>query len=183
MFKINDLNHTNNGDSMYYLNCFFIYSFLGFLFETIWAIITKSGYKSGFLYGPLTPIYGLGSVVILLLSHYFFMNLHLPRWLETIIIFFILAILLSCFELLGGISIEKIFHISFWDYSESKLSIGKYISLSMALIWGTISIAFIYLIHPLLDKLINKIPKYITFIVLGLFVFDLVFTLIRGIKK
>lgn len=168
---------------MYYLNCFFVYSFLGFLLETIWSLITKSGYKSGFLYGPLTPIYGIGSVVILLLSHYFFMNLHLPRWIETIIIFFILAIFLSCLELLGGITIEKIFHTTFWDYSESRLSIGKYISLSMAVIWGIISIIFIYLIHPLIGKIINKIPNYITLIAIILFIFDLVFTLVKGLKK
>ncbi len=168
---------------MYYLNCFFLYSIFGFGLETIWAIITKSGFKSGFLYGPWTPIYGIGAVIILLLSKYFFMNLHMPRWIETIIVFFILAIFLTCIELLGGIAIEKIFNTTFWNYSNNKLSIGKYISLNMTFIWGVISILFIYVIHPLIDKFINKIPLPITIIISLLFISDFIFTMINGIKK
>ena len=168
---------------MYYINCFFVYSFGGFLLETIWALITKSGFKSGFLYGTWTPIYGIGAVIILLLSHYFFMNLHMPRWLETIIVFFILAIFLTCIELLGGIAIEKTFGTTFWNYSSNKFSIGKYISLNMTFIWGIISVVFIYIIHPLIDKFINKIPLPITIIVGLLFIGDFIFTMINGIKK
>lgn len=168
---------------MYYLNCFFIYSILGFLFETIVALITKSGFKSGILIGCWTPIYGIGSVLILLLSHYFFMNLHLPRWVETIIVFFVLTIFLSCIELLSGIAIEKIFHVTFWDYTKNSLNIGKYISLGVSLIWGVASIIFIYIIHPLINKLIVKIPSYVPIILSVLFIADVIVTIVKGVKK
>ena len=94
---------------MYFLNCFLIYSILGYILETVLGIITKTNYKSGILNGPWAVIYGIGVVVILLLSNYFFKNLHMPRLLETIIVFFILAIFLTCLEALGGILIEKVF--------------------------------------------------------------------------
>lgn len=168
---------------MYYLNCFFVYSILGYILETVMALITKSGFKSGFFYGPITPVYGIGSVIILLLSHYFFLNLHLPRWIETIIVFFILAIFLMCLELLGGITIEKLFNITFWDYSSSKLSIGKYISWEMTLIWGVATVIFIYLINPLFEKLIHKIPTVVTIILSIAFIIDVVITIINKLKK
>lgn len=168
---------------MYYLNCFFLYSILGFVLETFCAYISKSGFQSGILYGPWTPIYGIGVVVILLLSNYFFMNLHMPRWLETIIVFFIVAIFLSCLELLGGVLIEKIFHIKFWDYSSHKYNIGSYISLEMSLIWGIATILFIYLINPIFKNVVKRIPNYLTILLVIGIIVDFGFTIYIKLKK
>ena len=165
---------------MYYLNCFLVYSLLGYILETSLALITKSGFKSGIMYGPFTPIYGVGTVIILVLSKYFFINLHMPRWIETVIVFFILSIFLSCLELLGGILIEKIFGIIFWSYKNHKYKIGNYISLEMAFIWGAVSIFFIYVINPLLKRLILKIPYSITYILLFVFILDCITTFIKN---
>lgn len=161
---------------MYYLNCFFVYSILGYILETVLALITNSGFKSGILYGPWTPIYGIGVVVILLLSQYFFMNLHMPRWIETIIVFFIAAIFLSCLELIGGVLIEKIFKVTFWSYENHKFNIGKYISLEMTLIWGLATIFFIYIVNPLFKKIVALIPSSITIILVVLMLIDSVAT-------
>lgn len=168
---------------MYYLNCFLFYSIFGFILETLIGIVTKTNYNSGFLYGPWTPVYGIGTVAILLLSHYFFMNLHMPRWLETIIVFFIIGIFLSCIELIGGILIEKTFDTVFWDYSSHKYHIGHYISLEMTFIWGVATILFIYIINPLFEKIVNKIPLIITIIISILMLIDLIYTFISNIKK
>lgn len=148
--------------------------------ETSLALITESGFKSGIMYGPFTPIYGIGTVIILVLSKYFFINLHMPRWIETIIVFFILSIFLSCLELLGGILIEKIFGIIFWSYKNHKYNIGNYISLEMAFIWGAVSILFIYVINPILKRLILKIPYSITYILLFVFILDCITTFIKN---
>ena len=83
---------------MFYLNCFFIYSILGWCLETIVSFIFKTNFQSGILKGPWTPIYGIGTLVILFISHYLFYNLHMPRWIETIIVFFVVAIVLSFFR-------------------------------------------------------------------------------------
>ena len=148
--------------------------------ETSLALITKSGFKSGIMYGPFTPIYGIGTVIILVLSKYFFINLRMPRWIESIIVFFILSIFLSCIELLGGILIEKIFGIIFWSYKNHKYNIGNYISLEMAFIWGAVSILFIYVINPILKRLILKIPYSITYILLFVFILDCITTFIKN---
>ena len=101
--------HTIIGDIMYYLNCFFIYSILGHILETVTALINGNGFKSGILNGWWTPVYGIGAVTILFVSEYLFKNLHMHRFWETVIMFFVVGIVLSTLEALGGVLIEKLF--------------------------------------------------------------------------
>ena len=161
---------------MYYLNCFFIYSIFGYILETIISLITKSGFKSGVLTGFWTPVYGVGAITILFVSNYLFKNLHMPRIIETLIMFLVIGVILSFLEAVGGVLIEKIFGQVFWDYSSHKYHIGHYISLEMTLIWSIASIIFVYIIHPLLKGLIKKIPTWVTFILIALFIVDLIKT-------
>ena len=167
------------GDNMYYINCFFVYSFLGFLFETAVSKFTGNDFNSGILFGPITPIYGIGVVLIIVISKYFFLNLHLPRWVETIIVFFILILVLTCIEWLGGILIEKLFGVVFWDYSHLKWNWGPYISLEISLVWGVLSLLLIYIIKPFLDSVVTKIPVYFTYIFIFVFVIDVVATYVN----
>lgn len=172
----------NSGDIMFYINIFLFFSIFGYLFETICSYIMKSGFSSGILYGPWTPLYGFGVLIIMLLSNKIFQSLHLNRIVETIIVFVIITVVLTILEYIGGILIEKIFHITFWDYSNYKYHIGKYISLEMSLIWGIGSIILIYLVFPWALSLIKKIPIFITIILSSLFLIDLIFTTINKIK-
>ncbi len=167
---------------MFYINCFLLYSILGYLLETLAAFITKSNFKSGILFGPWTPVYGLGAVLIILISRYFFVNLHMPRWKETIIVFIVITFVLTLIEWIGGIGIEFLFKKVFWDYSSDPTSIGHYISLRMSLIWGIGSIIFIYVIYPFLKNFIKHIPLYVTIPFALLFLFDVVYTIVTKEK-
>lgn len=164
---------------MYYVNCFFVYSFLGFLFETLLSFFTKQNFNSGILYGPITPIYGVGVILILTISHYFFMNLHLPRWRETVIVFFILIAALTLLEWFGGILIEKLFGVVFWDYSQLPFHIGHYISLEISFIWGILSILLIYIIKPIINPIVESIPTSVSIILIILGVIDLIATILH----
>lgn len=160
---------------MYLVNCFFVYSILGYILEMIFGFaIGAHNVESGILYGPWTPIYGIASVFIIVISDKLFKNLHLPRWIETIIVVLVLMVVLSALEWFGGILIELIFGFSFWDYSDSKFNLGKYVCLEFALIWSVLSLVFIYVINPLLEKYIKKIPIWLTIILSILFIVDLV---------
>ena len=167
---------------MYYLNCFFVYSILGFIVEGTLGLIMGNGFKSGILNGFWTPVYGIGAVTILFISEYIFKNLHLNKILETIIMFIVVAIVLSFIEGLGGTLIEKLFGKVFWDYSNQKFNIGHYVSLRMALVWGLSSILFVYIIHPLLNGFIKKIPSWITILLVILFIMDSTKTFIENKK-
>lgn len=166
---------------MHYINLFFVFSILGYLLETIYAYITKINFESGILYGPWTPLYGIGIIIVFCLSDYIFKKLKLSKFKETIILFILIMIILTILEFIAGISIEKIFHVVFWDYSKHKFHIGKYISLSMSLIWALGSILLIYFVKPWIYKYINKIPKVITIVLISLFILDIIFTIINKI--
>ena len=97
--------------------------------------------------------------------------------------FFVVGIVLSSIEALGGVLIEKIFGEVFWDYSQQKFHIGHYISLEMTLVWGAISIIFVYIVHPLLKGIIKEIPPFITIIFVVLFLFDCTKTFIDKKKS
>lgn len=163
---------------MYYINCFLTYSILGFILEMLFGYAIGADANSGILYGPWTFIYGIASILIIIISKKLFRNLHMNRFLETIIVFFVLFIILMFLEWLGGILIEKIFGFSFWDYTNQKFNIGKYTSISMGLLWASVSIIFIYIIHPFLEYYIRKIPKWLTIICLMLFILDLIIRLL-----
>lgn len=164
---------------MYYLNTFLLYSILGFLLETIRSFLVNSKFTSGILYGPWTPIYGIGIVIVILISNYLFAHLHLSRWVETFITFVIITLILTLLEWVGGILIEKIFHTVFWDYSKEAFSIGKYISLSKSLVWGVGSILFIYVLKPLLEGVIKHIPIPVTIILTLLMLSDFILTFVN----
>lgn len=158
---------------MYYINYFFIMSILGHFLETFFY---SSG-ESGILFGYWTPIYGIGTVIILLIykcvSKTKYKNLT-----KTFILFISSAIILSLIEMMGGYLIKELFNKELWDYTNHKLNIGEYTSVEMAFIWGLSSLALVYFIKPIVDKIVSKIPNYLTYIFIILFVIDLITTII-----
>ena len=167
---------------MYYFNCFWIYSIFGFLLETIFYSIFKWSGESGILYGPWTPLYGFGSIIIIVTTHYIFRNFKYNKWLKLILIFLFNFIFLSSIELIGGLLIEKLFSITWWDYSSHKYHIGKFVCLDMSLIWGLSAIILIYIIKPIMDQLIKKIPNYIGILMTIVIAIDFIITIINKVN-
>lgn len=160
----------------YYINIFLVYSIIGFIIETTLKTFFFKHMNNGILYGPWIPVYGLGSVLIIIIMRLVFNRFKVPRWLKIVLVFLISTIVLSLIELLGGILIEKIFNKVFWDYSDLKFNMGHYIALEISLIWGVMSLVVVYIIKPLVDKIIKKIPSVITYLVLVIFIIDAVIT-------
>lgn len=163
---------------MYYLKTFIFFSIFGFVFEELFCFILNVDFNSGFLHGPYTPIYGLGIIIIFIISNYLFKHLHLKKYQETIITSGILFFIITILELLGGILIEKIFHKVYWSYENMKFNYGNYISIEISLIWSIMGI-IIYYCKDLFNKLILKIPNIIYYIISIVFIFDIIFTLIQ----
>lgn len=133
--------------------------------------------NSGIFMGYWTPIYGIGTIIILLLDKYID-KIKINKIFKIILLFILSAITLAIIESIGGYLIKWIFNKELWYYSNHKFNIGKYTSIGMSLIWGLSSIILIYFIKPLLDKIINKIPKIVTYILIVLFIIDIIATLI-----
>ncbi len=158
---------------MYYINCFFIYSIIGHFIE---GFFYQNG-KSGIFYGFYTPIYGIGVIIIILINN-LISKLKIKKIFKVILLFLTCSIILTIMEYIGGKLIEEIFNITFWDYSNLKFNIGKYTALEMSLVWGFTSLILIYFVKPLLDKFINKIPKFFSISLIVLFIIDVVLTTI-----
>lgn len=161
---------------MYYINYFFIFSIIGHFIETFFVL----NFTSGILYGWWTPVYGFGVVLILLIKKIIDkLKLKGKLIFKILITYIISMILLSLIELIGGYLIKIIFNQELWNYGKHKFNIGPYISLEMANIWGIASITVIYILKPLFDKIIYKIPKNITYGLTLLFLIDIIFTILN----
>lgn len=167
---------------MYYINCFWLYSILGYLLETICYSHFKWSGESGVLYGPWTPLYGFGAIIIILTSQYIFKNFKKNKFIKLLLIFLFNFCFLSLIELIGGLLIEKLFSTTWWDYSSHKYHIGKYVCLDMSLLWGLAAIILIYIIRPLMDKFIKKIPKWLGIIMTLIIITDFIITVFYKIN-
>ena len=166
---------------MYYINNFFLFSILGHLFETTFFVAFNVMEKSGFLYLWWTPFYGFGVLLSMLI--YNVVNKYIKRkWLKNIILFFIFCITFSSFEYLGGFCLEKLYGYSFWDATDTPLHIGKYVSVLTSVLWATLAFIYLYYIKKYSDKLVNKIPKAITIILIITFITDCIVSLWKVLK-
>lgn len=166
---------------MYYINNFLLFSIFGHLLESIIYLFLNNNEYSGILYGPWTPVYGFGIILIIIIYN-LIKKTKLTGIKKAISIFLISMILLTIIEFIGGISIEYFFHKKLWSYKDLKFHIGRYIALEISIIWGLCSILYIYLIKPITDKIIKRIPYYITICISVFFVIDLIVTIFNKIK-
>ena len=135
---------------MDYIAYFFIYSFLGWIIETIYAFIIHGDFvKRGFLFGPICPIYGFGAVILLLATK--------KMYGKPFQKFLIATVLFTVFEYLVSLIFEEIFGLRWWDYSNDFLNIQGRVSLMYTIFWGLIGLILLEKLHPLIENLIQKI--------------------------
>ena len=132
---------------------FIIYSFLGWCLESIYkTILSKKPINSGFLYGPFCPMYGIGAILMLGLS----------RVSNNVFIIFILSFLVfSIWEYIVAVVLEKAFKTKYWDYSDLKFNIQGRVCLKNSIYWGILGVLLIFIIQPLIKKLIGYVPEQI----------------------
>lgn len=146
-------------DSLFY---FFIYAFLGWITEVIYAAFQKGKFiNRGFLLGPVCPIYGFGVVLVLSMLE--------PLRLYPGSVFVLAVLITSALELFVGLVSEKVFHERLWDYSNRFLNIGGYVCLRFSLIWGVACMGIFYFAQPLIGKIVSLLPRFLGVILLIFF--------------
>lgn len=134
------------------LGFFFVYSFLGWCAEVVYAAFRHGRFVNrGFLLGPLCPIYGYGMIAVLYLTW--------PVMDSPALVFLISAVTCTLIEFIIGFCAEKLFHQQLWDYSNNPLNIGGYVCLSFSFVWGLGCLAAVYFIHPPVARLLGHIPQ------------------------
>lgn len=133
---------------------FFIYSFCGWLMETVLCSIREHRFiNRGFLNGPLCPIYGCG--ILLILTFLLPVRDSIPRAEAAVpVIFLAGAVLASAVEYFTSWAMEKLFHARWWDYSKHRFNLNGRICLSISTAWGLLATVFVYQIQPHFESLI-----------------------------
>lgn len=158
------------------LTYFIIYSFLGWVMESIVRTIAeKKIINTGFLHGPICPIYGIGAII---------MFLFLDTFKNNILFLFIISMLiLTVWEYLVGVLLEKMFHTKYWDYSDHKFNFQGRICLTNSICWGILAVLFVKYIHPFMEKQIAKIDNNILYFVVGIIAICVLVDTIVSITK
>ena len=108
------------------------------------------------------------------------LNTFKGNYLLTFVMSFIIFTL---WEYFVGWLLEKIFHTKYWDYSYYKLNLHGRICLINSLTWGFLGIAFIEIIHPIVEYLLQLIPVAIVnklvIIISILIIIDCIITIIK----
>lgn len=155
---------------------FIIYSFFGWVLESIFkSILQRKFVNSGFLYGPLCPIYGFGAIIILL-----FLN----TFKDNIVLLFIAGfVVLSVWEYIVGAVLEKKFNTKYWDYSENFLNIKGRVCLMNSTFWGVLGVLFTIYIHPFIERYIQIFNRealiYINCILGIAIIIDCIITIVK----
>lgn len=139
------------------LTYFIIYSFVGYIVETTFALINYNVLESrkSFLYGPFCGIYGVGAVVFIISLKYFNKN-NYTLFAGGVVVGSIVEYIIS---FLG----EVLFDARWWDYSKRFLNINGRICLLYSLFWGILALILMRIINPQVDKFIDYIKKKVNF--------------------
>lgn len=153
---------------------FYLCSFIGYIYELILNYyFTHKIYSHGFFKGTFLPIYGIGSILIVVL-----LNKYKNNFLKFIIYSFFLT---GSFEYLGGIFLLKIFKMRLWDYTNYIFNINGLVCPLSAFCFTLGSILIIYYIYPYIKKIVKKFKrKYLNILLSflnGLFCFNVIATL------
>lgn len=143
---------------------FFVCSVLGLILEEVWhmVVVDPGVYqdRAGMLFGPFSPIYGFGVVLMTMALNRFYKK-------NPLIIFLVSALIGGAFEVFVGWLMQTSFGVVSWSYSHIRLFgmpdpiavlTGGRTCTPFACMWGLGGLIWIKVLLPRLLKLINMIP-------------------------
>ncbi len=143
---------------------FFVCSVLGLILEEVWhmVVVDPGVYqdRAGMLFGPFSPIYGFGAVLMTMALNRFYKK-------NPLIVFLVSALIGGAFEVFVGWFMQTSFGVVSWSYSHIRLFgmpdpiavlTGGRTCTPFACMWGLGGLIWIKVLLPRLLKLINMIP-------------------------
>jgi len=145
---------------------FWAYSFVGFLLEKIFAILTRSPHQRRrcFLMLPLCPVYGFGVLAVLSLPE------SMTNTLWGMALWGGLAA--TAVEYLVHLLYEKLFGVRFWDYRGTIWNLNGRVCLPFSVAWSLLLALGLPPLHHWLVPLLRLIPPAVTWWMLVLFTAD-----------
>lgn len=141
---------------------FFAGSILGWLIEFFFRRFVSASnperqwVNPGFLTGPWLPLYGFGVVALYFMSliEHAAIQERGGGFVYYIIMFFIMAIVMTVIEYIAGIIFIKGMHIKLWDYENEWGNVQGIICPRFTFFWGLLSALYYFLLFPRFNNLV-----------------------------
>lgn len=128
---------------------FYVGSMLGWVLELFFRrTISGKWINPGFLVGPYLPLYGFGLCILYLLAS---AERYFPQMsdiLTKIILFILMAIMMTIIEYIAGIIFIKHMKIKLWDYTDEWCNIDGIICPKYSFFWAILGAVYYFFIHP-----------------------------------
>lgn len=137
---------------------FYFYCFFGWCFESTYVSLKqKKLVNRGFMRGPFLPLYGTGAIMMLVVSMPFQDNVFLT-YLAGVVGATIL-------EYITGVTMEALFKVRYWDYSNQPFNFQGQICLGSSIAWGFLTILMTRVVHKPIETFVLSIPMNVLTIV------------------
>lgn len=170
-----------------YFLYFLMYSIIGWVYEVfLEVVIYQWGFTNrGVLFGPWCPVYGVGALAFLLCFDKL-MKKRKPLWLQIIkplLIFIGCMAVATAIELATSYILEALIGSWPWQtYVDYAINFEGRIALSPSIRFGLGGLLFLYLLQPLFELIVDKLPTKARDIVFGImlsvFLIDCILTII-----
>lgn len=132
---------------------FVIASVIGLVGETVVSAFVDGYVKSraGLVWGPFSPLYGLGAVLMTL-------ALNGLKGKSKLLVFSVAAFVGGATEFVAGWFWKNFFGIVAWSYIDQPLNFFGYTCAGMMVVWGLAGLAWVTVGIPLMMRLIGLIP-------------------------
>lgn len=162
---------------------FLAFGFVGWVYEVaiVWFEMHLGFANRGFLWGPCLPIYGIGGLLILLVT--------MKVRKHPLLCFLGVCLFTTGVELLASYLMEWWMGSFLWDYRNTGYgpTFEGRIALRSSLQFGLMGMAAVYVVYPLMNKVVEKVREKLprcylvmALMLLATFLADLVYHLIHG---
>lgn len=133
---------------------FFFYCFFGWCFESAYVSLkSKKPVNRGFIRGPFLPLYGTGALMMLIVS--------MPFRNSLLLTYLAGCVGATVLEYVTGVTMEALFKVRYWDYSQNRFNFQGHICLGSSLAWGLLTILMTHVVHRPIESLAFWLPQWL----------------------
>ena len=135
---------------------FYFYCFFGWCFESTYVSFkSRKLVNRGFMRGPFLPLYGSGAIMMLIVSMPF---------QDNVILTYLAGVAgATVLEYITGVTMEALFKVRYWDYSNQRFNFQGHICLSSSIAWGFLTILMTRVVHRPVEQFVMSIPGNVLF--------------------
>lgn len=138
-------------DLYHFVQWFIIYSFLGWLVESIYmSVCNRKLTNRGFAFSPFCPIYAVGALSVFALLK--------PLDDNYVALYFAGALLATALEYLVALAMKSFLGAVWWDYSDKPFNYKGIICLESTIAWGFYTVFMFAFLHRFVKMVAASYP-------------------------